>query len=75
MRAALPLTMALLSADAWADAFDAQTLHQRGIDPELAYLLLDAPRYSSGRHAVSLTVNGQRRGRLDVQFDSQGAVL
>ncbi len=74
IRAALPLTMALLSADAWADAFDAQTLHQRGIDPELAYLLLDAPRYTHGRHAVSMNVNGLRRGRINAQFDSQGAL-
>ncbi len=73
-RAALPLTLALLIPDAWADSFDPQTLHQRGIDPQLAYLLLDAPRYTSGRHAVSLNVNGLRRGRVDVSFDSQGAL-
>ncbi|MCS3419268.1 outer membrane usher protein FimD/PapC [Pseudomonas sp. BIGb0450] len=78
--AALPLANALLLSPAWAEgsppgqAFDPQTLHQRGIDPELAYLLLDAPSYTSGRHAVSLTVNGQRRGRVDAQFDRQGAL-
>lgn len=77
----LPLVNALLVADAWAAdpatktkaaAFDAQTLHQRGIDPELASLLLAAPRFSPGQHAVSLTVNGQRRGRVQATFDPQG---
>jgi len=74
------VALALLLAPAWVDAapsgqsFDPQTLHQRGIDPELAYLLLDAPRYTSGVHAVSLNVNGQRRGRVNVRFDSNGAL-
>jgi outer membrane usher protein FimD/PapC len=54
--------------------FDPQTLRQRGIDPELAHSLLNAPRFGPGRHAVSLTVNGQRRGRLDVSIDAQGAL-
>lgn len=79
-RIALPPALALLLTPAWADAapagqsFDPQTLQQRGIDPELAYLLLETPRYTGGVHAVSLTVNGQRRGRLDVRFDSQGTL-
>lgn len=60
--------------DAPRASFDAQTLHQRGIDPQLASLLLDAPRFAAGRHAVSLIVNGQRRGRLEVSFDRQGAL-
>lgn len=77
---ALPLALllcALMPAKAWADTssasgFDAQTLHQRGIDPQLASLLLAAPRFASGRHTVNLRVNGQRRGRLDATFDQQG---
>ncbi len=52
--------------------FDAQTLQQRGIDPQLASLLLSAPRYAAGQHTVNLRVNGQRRGRLVVNFDQQG---
>ncbi|WP_412104132.1 fimbria/pilus outer membrane usher protein [Pseudomonas sp. SED1] len=77
---ALKPALVLLFTSSWAEAapagqsFDPQTLQQRGIDPELAYLLLDAPRYTSGVHAVSLTVNGQRRGRVDVRFDSQGTL-
>ncbi|WP_178081017.1 fimbria/pilus outer membrane usher protein [Pseudomonas sp. FDAARGOS_380] len=53
-------------------SFDAQTLQQRGIDPQLASLLLSAPRYAAGQHTVNLRVNGQRRGRLAVNFDQQG---
>ncbi len=71
------LTCALLPEGAWADeysGFDAKTLNQRGIDPQLASLLLDTPRFSAGKHAVSVQVNGQRRGRLDVSFDQQGAL-
>jgi outer membrane usher protein FimD/PapC len=74
------LSQVLLASQAWADdapaagSFDHQTLHQRGIDPQLASLLLEAPRFASGRHAVNLAVNGQRRGRVDVAFDEQGAL-
>ncbi|WP_178084415.1 fimbria/pilus outer membrane usher protein [Pseudomonas sp. CFBP13528] len=78
--AALPLVLllcALLPAKVCAEdsspsGFDAQTLHQRGIDPQLARLLLAAPRYAAGQHTVNLRVNGQRRGRLAVNFDQQG---
>ncbi|PRA28753.1 fimbria/pilus outer membrane usher protein [Pseudomonas poae] len=71
------LSGALLSGEAGAEetrrpAFDAQTLQQRGIDPQLAGALLETPRFAAGRNAVSLTVNGQRRGRLEVSFDAQG---
>ncbi|KAF1028742.1 MAG: Outer membrane usher protein YraJ [Pseudomonas sp.] len=55
-------------------SFDPQTLARRGIDPELANLLLNAPRFTPGRHAVNLSINGQRRGRIDVTFDRQGAL-
>ena len=77
--AALVLLCALVPSKAWAETaprpgFDAQTLHQRGIDPQLASLLLDAPRFAAGRHTVTLRVNGQRRGRLEVGFDQQGAL-
>ncbi|WP_347170380.1 fimbria/pilus outer membrane usher protein [Pseudomonas salmasensis] len=58
--------------DSSPSGFDAQTLQQRGIDPQLASLLLSAPRYAAGQHTVNLRVNGQRRGRLAVTFDQQG---
>ncbi|MBO0491817.1 fimbria/pilus outer membrane usher protein [Pseudomonas sp. Marseille-Q1929] len=61
-------------ADEAAGWFDPQTLSQRGIDPQLANLLLEAPRFAAGRHALNLNVNGQRRGRVEVVFDDQGAL-
>ena len=61
-------------ADDSAGSFDPQTLSQRGIDPQLANLLLEAPRFAAGRHALNLNVNGQRRGRVDVVFNDQGAL-
>lgn len=54
--------------------FDPQTLSQRGIDPQLASLLLEAPRFTAGNHALNLSVNGQRRGRVDVVFDQHGVL-
>ncbi len=71
------LSCALLPDVAWADdaeGFDAKTLNQRGIDPQLASVLLDAPRFAAGKHPVSLWVNGQKRGRLEVGFDRHGAL-
>ncbi|ETK15388.1 fimbria/pilus outer membrane usher protein [Pseudomonas azotoformans] len=61
-------------ADESAGSFDPQTLAQRGIDPQLANLLLEAPRFAAGHHALNLNVNGQRRGRVDVVFNGQGAL-
>lgn len=69
----LVIGQGLLTTPAWG-AFDSQTLLQRGIDPELAHLLMQSPRFGQGRHALNLTVNGQRRGRVDVSFDRQGAL-
>lgn len=68
----LPTTKSL--ADEAAGSFDPQTLSQRGIDPQLANLLLEAPRFATGRHALNLNVNGQRRGRVDVLFNDQGVL-
>lgn len=71
------LSCALLPDRAWADeysGFDAKTLNQRGIDPQLASLLLEASRFTAGKHAVSLRVNGQRRGRVQASFDQHGAL-
>ncbi|UII72533.1 fimbria/pilus outer membrane usher protein [Pseudomonas sp. HN11] len=71
---ALPTGQALANGDLIAGSFDPQTLSRRGIDPELANLLLEAPRFAAGRHAVNLSVNGQRRGRVDVTFEQQGGL-
>ncbi|APC15807.1 outer membrane usher protein [Pseudomonas frederiksbergensis] len=76
---ALLLTNALIVLDAQGDplllaAFDTHTLLQRGIDPALATSLMQAPRFTAGRHPVTLSVNGQRQGRVDVTFNREGAL-
>ncbi|MHC8288600.1 fimbria/pilus outer membrane usher protein [Pseudomonas sp. XS1P51] len=76
---ALLLTNALMMLDAHGDvslptSFDQNTLLQRGIDPALATSLMHAPRFTAGRHPVTLTVNGQRHGRVDVTFNDEGAL-
>ncbi|NUT76540.1 fimbria/pilus outer membrane usher protein [Pseudomonas sp. C1C7] len=76
---ALLLTGASIALDARGDAlllaaFDTNTLLQRGIDPALATSLMQAPRFTAGKHPVTLTVNGQRHGRVDATFDRQGAL-
>jgi outer membrane usher protein FimD/PapC len=81
-RVALLLTQALMvpvaldaqGAESLAVSFDKDTLLQRGIDPALATLLMQAPQFTSGRHPVTLTVNGQRQGRVDVAFNDAGAL-
>ena len=55
-------------------SFDQHTLIQRGIDPALATLLMQAPQFTPGTHPVTLTVNGRRHGRVDVTFDREGAL-
>ncbi|WP_449439002.1 fimbria/pilus outer membrane usher protein [Pseudomonas migulae] len=76
---ALLLSNALMMLDAHGEvslpaSFDKDTLLQRGIDPALATLLMQAPQFTAGRHPVTLTVNGQRHGRVDVTFDREGAL-
>lgn len=77
--AAVLVVNALMMLDARGDdlllaSFDTNTLRQRGIDPALATLLMQAPRFAAGRHSVTLSVNGQRQGRVDITFDRQGAL-
>ncbi|WP_237885311.1 fimbria/pilus outer membrane usher protein [Pseudomonas sp. PGPR40] len=76
---ALLLTNALMVLDARGDvslspSFDKNTLMQRGIDPALATSLMQAPRFTAGKHPVTLMVNGQRQGRIDVTFTREGAL-
>lgn len=76
---ALLLASAMTGLDARGDAlllaaFDKNTLQQRGIDPALATALMQTPRFTPGRHPVTLTVNGQRRGRVDAMFNRNGAL-
>lgn len=76
---ALLLTNALMVLDAQGNvslpaSFDKNTLLLRGIDPALATSLMQAPRFTAGKHPVTLTVNGQRHGRVDVRFNGEGAL-
>ncbi|WP_084908425.1 fimbria/pilus outer membrane usher protein [Burkholderia ubonensis] len=54
--------------------FDIETLKERGLDPALAHYFAEKPRFLGGVHRVSLSVNGQPRGTVDVRFDDQGNV-
>jgi outer membrane usher protein FimD/PapC len=54
--------------------FDAGMLKLRGIDPKLADYFREAPRFTAGRHAVSLSVNGKSMGRASARFNEQGAL-
>lgn len=47
-------------------------LKLRGIDPKLAAYFRDAPRFTAGRHVVSLHVNGKAMGRVTARFDTDG---
>jgi outer membrane usher protein FimD/PapC len=61
-----------VNAAALPASFDQKMLSQRGIDPSLATQLLAAPNFTAGRHPITLTVNGLRRGRVDVTFNREG---
>jgi len=52
--------------------FDENMLKLRGIDPKLAAYFRDAPRFTAGRHVVSLSVNGKVSGRATARFDKAG---
>lgn len=54
--------------------FDAGMLKLRGIDPKLADYFRQAPRFTVGRYAVSLRVNGTSMGQATARFDEQGAL-
>ncbi len=54
--------------------FDIETLKERGLDPALAQYFAEKPRFVGGVHRVSLSVNGQPRGTVDVRFDEHGNV-
>ncbi|MBV6693997.1 fimbria/pilus outer membrane usher protein [Serratia quinivorans] len=52
--------------------FDSQLMQSRGVDPKLAELFRQAPRFLPGETRVALTVNGRARGRIKARFDSDG---
>ncbi|HFN1103754.1 TPA: fimbria/pilus outer membrane usher protein [Klebsiella variicola subsp. variicola] len=54
--------------------FDTGVLSSRGIDPAIAALFGQAPRFLPGENTVSLFVNGNARGRVRVKFDEAGTL-
>jgi outer membrane usher protein FimD/PapC len=52
--------------------FDENMLKLRGIDPALAAHFRAAPRFTAGRHVVTLNVNGSAMGRATARFDRNG---
>ncbi|MFJ2993401.1 fimbria/pilus outer membrane usher protein [Pandoraea sp. NPDC087047] len=54
--------------------FDTGVLSGRGVDPAIAALFRDAPRFVPGESTVLLTVNGNTRGRGKVRFDEAGTL-
>lgn len=60
------------SAETNGIQFDLPSLQARGIDPKLADLFSQAPRFLAGETTVSLTVNGSSRGKMPVRFDNEG---
>jgi outer membrane usher protein FimD/PapC len=54
--------------------FDAGMLKLRGIDPKLAEYFRHAPRFTAGRHVVTLAVNGRSMGRTEARFGEHGAL-
>lgn len=52
--------------------FDTQAIKSRGVDPSLAALFRNAPRFLSGKNSVVLTVNGRGRGKIDARFNENG---
>ncbi|HEF5151793.1 TPA: fimbria/pilus outer membrane usher protein [Burkholderia multivorans] len=62
------------TASATSVEFDIETLKERGLDPALAQYFAEKPRFVGGVHRVSVSVNGQPRGTVDVRFDEHGNV-
>ncbi|HBA8456101.1 TPA: fimbria/pilus outer membrane usher protein [Serratia marcescens] len=79
----LLLIVILCTAPTWAAeethsrdnlVFDPDTLSERGMDPTIAALFGQAPRFLPGENTVALFVNGNPRGRVRVRFDERGAL-
>lgn len=54
--------------------FDTGVLKGRGIDPGIAALFGQTPRFLPGESSVALFVNGNARGRVRVKFDEAGTL-
>ncbi|MFP0195010.1 fimbria/pilus outer membrane usher protein [Pseudomonas sp. PHC1] len=52
--------------------FDVEALKSRGVDISLADWFSQAPRFMPGERNVTLTVNGNDRGKIKAKFDEKG---
>ncbi|WP_426206486.1 fimbria/pilus outer membrane usher protein [Pseudomonas sp. TWP3-1] len=52
--------------------FNQDVLKSRGLDPRVADYFSRASRFREGEQAVTLSVNGAPKGRLQVTFDAEG---
>ena len=74
---ALAVALLCWESQAWAapqdvTTFDLQALQALGVDPKMAEMFREAPRFLPGETPVVLTVNGSARGRVTARFDAQG---
>ncbi|MFP0194493.1 fimbria/pilus outer membrane usher protein [Pseudomonas sp. PHC1] len=60
------------SAEHVSVQFNQAVLKSRGLDPRLAEYFSQAPRFREGVQAVTLSVNGVPKGRVQVTFDAEG---
>ncbi|WP_192562843.1 fimbria/pilus outer membrane usher protein [Pseudomonas gozinkensis] len=60
------------SAERVSVQFNQDVLKSRGLDPRLAEYFSQAPRFREGVQAVTLSVNGVPKGRVQVTFDAEG---
>ncbi|WP_231566295.1 MULTISPECIES: fimbria/pilus outer membrane usher protein [unclassified Serratia (in: enterobacteria)] len=68
-----PLALADTDAKPMDDVeFDVQAMKSSGIDPKVAELFRNAPRFMPGETTVTLSVNGSSRGKVQARFDSEG---
>ncbi|RLK33510.1 fimbria/pilus outer membrane usher protein [Cupriavidus plantarum] len=52
--------------------FDLEMMKSRGIDPKVAEYFMQQARFTPGMTAVTLSVNGQRKGAAMARFDEKG---
>lgn len=78
---ALGLCLALLGLDTFKpvlatdrSVFDQEVLRQRGIDPKLAALFSQQPRFAPGQQQITLTVNGHDKGTTRARFSPNGSL-
>lgn len=77
LSAALLAATAFVSPDSFAAVegdveFDHEALRSMGIDPRLAALFREAPRFMPGETTVNLAVNGISRGKVRARFTDEG---